>query len=261
MDNGIYYNMPALFNRPSRFSAFMGTQPADPMKIGLEEIEKFKAFLRQAKDYEKSTDKKEINLKFESLKGLFNKQQKLFINADIVKQILMCIDIKNELDLDVVIVGGRESYQMADLLKSNNIPVILETLHDLPTLADDDIHQPFKTPYILQKAGVLFAINDNSGNTRSRNLAYNAGTAVAYGLSKEQGLASVTLNAAKILGIDNITGSIEVGKDANIVISTGDILDMRTNNITQAFIKGRSVELNDKQKQLYERYKYKYNLN
>jgi imidazolonepropionase-like amidohydrolase len=262
MDNGIYYNMPPLFNRPSRFGGFGGTQQTtDPVKQGLEDIEKFKAFLKQARDYEKLGDKKEINLKFESLKGLFTKQQKLYINADIVKQILMCIDIRNELGVDVVIVGGKESYQVANLLKANNIPVILEALHDLPTLADDDIHQPFKTPYILQQAGVLFAINDNYGNTRSRNLAYNAGTAVAYGLTKEQGLAAVTLNAAKILGIDNVTGSIEVGKDANIVISTGDILDMRTNNITHAFIKGRSIELNDKQKQLYERYKFKYNLN
>lgn len=258
MDNGIYYNMPALFNRPSRFS--FQNQAADPVKTGLEDIEKFKSFLRQARDYDKQ-DKKEVNLKFEALSGLFSKKQKLFINADIVKQILMCIDIKKELDLDVVIVGGKESYLVADLLKANNIPVILDALHELPTLADDHIDQPFKTPYLLQQAGVLFSINDNSGQSRSRNLAYNAGTAVAYGLTREQALSAITLNAAKILGIDDLTGSIETGKDANIVISTGDILDMRTNNITHAFIKGRSVVLTDKQKQLYERYKYKYNLN
>jgi imidazolonepropionase-like amidohydrolase len=226
----------------------------------MEEIEDFKSLLKEAKAYHLSADKKETNLRFEALKGLFDKKQKLFIHCDIVRQILMAIDIKNELDLDVVIVGGLESYQVADLLKKNNIPVILNQLLNLPTLADDLIDQPYRTPATLQKAGVLFALNDDDATTRYRNLPYNAGTAAAYGLSKEEALAAITLNAAKILGIDDRTGSIEVGKDANIIVSTGDILDMRTNNITNAFIQGRTIELNDKQKQLYERYKYKYSL-
>ena len=264
MDNGIHYNMPELMARPGggRFGGFGGAPaPAsDPVKTGMEEIEDFKSLLKEAKAYHLSADKKETNLRFEALKGLFDKKQKLFIHCDIVRQILMAIDIKNELDLDVVIVGGLESYQVADLLKKNNIPVILNQLLNLPTLADDLIDQPYRTPATLQKAGVLFALNDDDATTRYRNLPYNAGTAAAYGLSKEEALAAITLNAAKILGIDDRTGSIEVGKDANIVVSTGDILDMRTNNITNAFIQGRTIELNDKQKQLYERYKYKYSL-
>lgn len=263
MDNGIHYEMPGLMARPSRFGGFFGAPagPAsDPLKTGLEEIENFKAYLKEAKAYNLSTDKKETNLRFQALKGLFEKKQKLFIHCDIVRQILMAIDIKNELDLDVVIVGGSESYQVAELLKKNNIPVILNQLLELPTLADDLVDQPYRTPAMLQKAGVLFAINDNDANTRFRNLPYNAGTAAAYGLTKEEALSAITLNAAKILGIDDRTGSIEVGKDANIVVSTGDILDMRTNNVTHAFIQGRNIELNDKQKQLYERYKYKYSL-
>jgi imidazolonepropionase-like amidohydrolase len=262
MDNGIHYAMPPLINRPGRFAAFTGAPAptSDPVKTGIESIENFKAYLKEAKAYNLTSDKKETNLRFEALKGLFEKKQKLFIHCDIVRQILMAIDIKNELDLDVVIVGGGESYQVADLLKKNNVPVILNQLLELPTLADDLVDQPYRTPAILQKAGVLFALNDDDANTRYRNLPYNAGTAAAYGLTKEEALAAITLNAAKILGIDNVTGSIEVGKDANIVISTGDILDMRTNNITHAFIQGRSLDLNDKQKQLYERYKYRYSL-
>jgi len=262
MDNGIHYNMPALINRPSRFAAFFATPtPArDPIKPGLEEIEKFKAFLREAKAYHSSTSKKETNLKFEAVKGLFDKSQKLYIHADIVRQLLLVIDIKKELDLDVVVVGGSESFQIPQMLKDNNIPVILNQLHDMPTLADDVYDQPYKTPYALQQAGVLFAINDNNASNRYRNLPFNAGTAAAYGLTKEQALQAITLNAAKILGIDKTTGSLEPGKDANIVVSTGDILDMKSNNIEHAFIQGRQLELNDKQKQLYERYKYKYDI-
>ena len=128
-------------------------------------------------------------------------------------------------------------------------------------MQDDDVDQPFKTPAILQKAGVLFAINDDSDNARYRNLSFNAGTAVAYGLTKEQALASITLNAAKILGIDHQTGSIEVGKDANLIICDGDLLDMRSSTITDAFIQGRKIDLSNKQTQLYERYMHRYGLN
>jgi imidazolonepropionase-like amidohydrolase len=263
MDNGIHYNMPDLFVRPNPFAAFIGgpQQPqADPIKQGLEEIAQTKAFLKEAKAYSISGDKKETNLKFESVKGLFDKSKKFYIHADIVKQLLMAIDFKKELDIDVVVVGGSESFQVADLLKQNNIPVIVSQMHSLPTLADDAVDQPYKLPAQLQNAGVLFAINDDDGQHRGKNLPFNAGTAVAYGLTKEQALSAITLNAAKILGIADRTGSIETGKDANIVISTGDILDMRSNNITDAFIQGRQLNLTDKHKQLYDRYKYKYGI-
>lgn len=261
-DNGIHYDMPALFNRPNPFAAFFGTgaPQGDPVKQGLEQIAETKAFLKEARAYALSTDKKEPNLKFEALKGLFDKSKKLYIHADIVKQLLMAIDFKKELGIDVVVVGGSESYQVADLLKQHEIPVIVGQMHALPTLADDAVDQPYKLPAQLQKAGVLFAINDEDGQHRGKNLPFNAGTAVAYGLSKEEALSAITLNAARILGIADRTGSIEVGKDANIVISTGDILDMRTNNITHAFIQGRTLNMEDKHKQLYERYKYKYDI-
>jgi imidazolonepropionase-like amidohydrolase len=262
VDNGIHYNMPTLINRPNPFAAFFGTPaPAgDPVKKGLEEIEETKAFLKEAKAYAASTDIKETNLKFEAVKGLFEKKQKLFIHADLVREILIAIDFKKELGLDVVIVGASESYQVAELLKKYEIPVILGQMHSLPTLSDDAVDQPYKTPGQLQKAGVLFAINDEDGQHRGKNLPFNAGTSVAYGLTKEEALTSITLNAAKILGIADRTGSIEAGKDANIVVSTGDILDMRSNNITNAIIQGRMLNLTDKHKELYDKYMYKYNL-
>jgi imidazolonepropionase-like amidohydrolase len=206
------------------------------------------------------TTHKETNLKFESVKGLFDKKQKLFVHGDQVKQMLIAIDFVKEFGFDVVMVGASESFQIADLLKQNNIAVILQEEHALPATEDDDVDQPYKTPYQLQKAGVLFALNDQHDESRYRNLMFNAGTAAAYGLTKEQALQAITLNSAKILGIDDRTGSIEVGKDANIVISDGDILDMRTSIISAAFIQGRQVSLENKQTQLYERYMKKYGL-
>ena len=261
-DNGIHLNLPNLYSRPNPYAAFMGTREpqGDPVKRGLEQIEEIKQFLRAAKAYAAESAHVSKNLKFEAVQGLFSKKQKLYIHCDVVREILAAIDFKTEFGFDIVLVGASESVQVADLLKKNDIPVILSQMHALPTLADDGVDLPYQTPALLQKAGVLFAINDEDGQHRGKNLPFNAGTAVAYGLTKEQALSAITLNAAKILGIADRTGSIEAGKDANIVISEGDILDMRSSNISMVMIGGRIVSLNDKHKQLYDRYIYKYGL-
>jgi imidazolonepropionase-like amidohydrolase len=262
MDNGLHFNMPSLFARPTRggFARGGAAAPEDPIKRALDKIEEVKAFFRAAKAYNAETTHAETNLKYASVQNLFSKKEKLFIHCDLVKEMLVAVDFAKEFGFDVTIVGGSESWQIAPLLKQNNLSVILGPSHALPTTVDDDVDQPYKTPAALQKAGVLFAINDDFEEARFRNLAFNAGTAVTYGLTKEEALSAITLNAAKILGVDSITGSIEVGKDANLVISEGDILDMKTSLISQCFIQGRNVSLNNKQKELFERYKYKYGI-
>lgn len=265
-DGGMHLYMPTLMPRPN-FGRFgggggpnAGTPQTDPVKEGLEKMEQLKSFFKEAKAYLDAAEKKETNLKFESVKNLFTKKQKMYVHANTVKQMLVALDFVKEFGFDMVIVGGSESYQIAPLLKQNNVSVILAQPHSLPTGEDDDVDQPYKTAAALQKAGVLFAISDDDAQTRGRNLAYNAGTAAAYGLTKEQALAAITSSAAKIMGASDKIGSIAVGKDANIIISTGDILDMRTNNVTDAFIGGRKINLDDKQKQLNERYEEKYNI-
>jgi len=270
-DNGIHLTMPSFIQRfgrrgggglppglAGRFGA--GADATDPTKQALEKVEEIKSFFRQAKAYLQETTHKETNLKFEATKGLFSRKQKLFVHADQVKQMLVAIDFEKDFGFDVVIIGASESFQIADLLKANNIAVILNQEHALPATEDDDVDQPYKTPASLQKAGVLFALNDTHDESRYRNLSFNAGTAATYGLTKEQALQAITLNAAKILGVDDRTGSIEVGKDGNIVVADGDILDMKSSNVVYAFIQGRQVSLDNKQKQLYERYKYKYGI-
>jgi imidazolonepropionase-like amidohydrolase len=262
MDAGIHFRMPPLFVRPNPFAAFLGiAAPAgDPIKRSLDQIDQVKATMREAQAYAKQTGVKETNLKMQAMQGLFSRKQKFYIHCDVVKEMLVAIDFVKEFNLDVVIVGGSESWQIADLLKKYNIPVILNQMHSLPTLPDDDVDQPYKTAVLLQKAGVLYAINDEDGQHRGKNLPFNAGTAAAYGLSKEEALSAITLNAAKILGISDRAGSLEAGKDANIVVSEGDILDMRSSVITMAFIQGRQIDLNNKHTQLNERYKQKYSI-
>ncbi|WP_018630906.1 amidohydrolase family protein [Niabella aurantiaca] len=252
-DNGMWLNLPALLKSRR-------TGASDPVKAGMRQIEALKIFLQEAKAYAGAADHKEVNLKFEALRALFAKKQKLYVHADISRQILMAIDLAKTFDIEVVIVGGSDSYLLADLLRQNNIPVILNSIHALPTLEDDDVDQPFKTPALLQKAGVLFALNDDETSSRYRNLSFFAGTAAAYGLPREEALQAITLNAARILGIDDRTGSLEAGKDANVVVSTGDILDMEHSTVTDAYIQGRKIDLNNKHKQLYDRYRHRYQL-
>ena len=261
-DNGIHFRMPSLLTRRGGGRGGFGApQPAgDPIQRAIAQIDEAKAFFREAKAYATNSKPINVNLKYEAVKGLYNKKQKLFIHCNIVKEMLIAIDFVKEFGFDVVIVGGSDSWMIAPMLKENNIAVILEQMHSLPTMMDDDVDQPYKTPFMLQQAGVLFAINDADGSTRFRNLAFNAGTAAAYGLTKEQALSAVTLNTAKILGIADKTGSIEKGKDANLVVSKGDILDMKGNIISRAYIQGREINLTDKHKQLSDRYEYKYGL-
>lgn len=269
VDGGMHLYMPSLMPRPNFGRGGGGGFPGgpnsggaqpDPVKEGLEQIEKLKAFFREAKAYAGSPTRDETNLKYEAVKNLFSKQQKLYVHANTVKQMLVALDFVKEFGFDVVIVGGSESWQIPDLLKQHNVSVILQQMHSLPTTTDDDVDQPYKTAAMLQKAGVTFAISDDDQQTRGRNLPFNAGTAVTYGLTKEEALAAITLNAAKIMGVGDKTGSIEVGKEANIIVSSGDILDMSTSNVTDAFIQGRKINLDDKQKQLDERYEQKYDL-
>ncbi len=259
MDNNIHMNMPSFIRRPGRrFGAFNPENMPDPSKEAYEKIDELKNFFRQAKAYIAESKHTQTNLKFEAVKGLFDGSKHLFIHADQVKQMLAAIDFAKEFGFKVTLVGASDSYQIAGLLNTHNISVILNQEHALPTTEDDDVDQPFKTPGELQKAGVLFALNDAFDEARYRNLMFNAGTAATYGLTKEQALQAITLNSAKILGIDDRTGSIEVGKEANIVVSDGDILDMHSSIIRHAFIQGREVSLENKQTELNRKYLTKY---
>ncbi|ASZ14877.1 amidohydrolase [Chitinophaga sp. MD30] len=258
-DGAMHFYMPKLLPTGNPFFASPVSITSDKVKMAMEKIEKVHSFLKEAQAYNKDEKHTTANLQFEALRKLFDRQQKLFIHCDLVKEILIAIGFAKEFNIDVVIVGGADAWMLAGELKQNNIAVVLAQPHSLPVMQDDDVDQPYKTAAQLQKAGVLFCLS-NEGFWQQRNLPFNAGTAATYGLTKEEALSAITLNAARILGIDNLTGSLEVGKDANIAISSGDILDMRSHHITQAFIQGREINLDNKHKQLYKRYEYKYGL-
>jgi hypothetical protein len=160
-DQGVHFNMPLMLARPRGFG-FGGRnggpngQETDPVKEGLEKVEQIKSFFREAKAYNSATTHEENNLKFSAVKGLFDKSQKLYVHANTVKQMLVALDFVKEFNFDMVIVGGSDSWQIADLLKANNVSVILNQPHSLPTLEDDDVDQPYKHACPFTKSGSEF---------------------------------------------------------------------------------------------------------
>jgi imidazolonepropionase-like amidohydrolase len=130
----------------------------------------------------------------------------------------------------------------------------------LPRFAEDDVDLQYRLPKLLADEGVLFGLQVDQGmpEMNSRNLPFYGGTARKYGLTEEQAVMALTRNVAKILGIDDICGSIERGKDATLFISAGDALDIRTNHLSHAFIQGRSIDVDNRQRELYRKFQTKY---
>jgi len=245
IDEGIFMTLPRMFIRKGK------------NKKWEEQMKSLKKFFDQAKAYSEQKQHTTTNLKFEAMRGLFNKTKSLYIRANYVREIIAAVNVINEYGVKGVIVGGKDSWLLTGLLKANNIAVVLGKTHSLPSRSEVDIDQSFKTPYILQKAGVLYCLS-GGGSWEQRNLMFQAGTAAAYGLTKEEALQAITANTARILGIDNRVGTIEKGKDATLIVSSGDVLDMRSSNIEMAFIRGKQIDLNNKQKELYKKFKAKY---
>ena len=252
MDEGLHINFPSL-------TIYRGAENNDELnnrwKQQLNELEQL---FNDAKSYAVSEKKENKNLKLEAVVPLLSGIRKAYVHVHTAKEILLAIVFIQKYKLNGVLVGAEECYLVANEIAAAKIPVILISTHAMPNRNDDDIQQPYKTPASLQKAGVLFCITHKDWSGNQRNLAFQAGTAAAYGLSKEEALQSITLNAAKILGIDNSVGSLEEGKDATLIICSGDVMDMQQSKVQKAFIGGREVSLYSTQKQLYEKYQNKY---
>lgn len=257
-DDGIHLNWPRKFNRSGWWAEPGGTTKNDKYQERLNSIKKF---LEDAKAYSEIEKYDVPDLRFEAMRGVFSGKQNLYIHSNNVKEMMDAINLCRDLSIPrKVIVGGYDSWMITDMLKENKVSVMLRNLHELPLLPEDDVDLPFKLPKMLKDAGILFCIQ-NEGNqeaSQARNLPFMAGTAAAYGLTQEEALAAITLNVAKIIGIDKMVGSLEMTKNATLFVSEGDALDMRTNNVTLAFINGEMVDLNTVQKDLNKKYLNKY---
>ena len=205
-------------------------------------------------------ERQKSDLRLESMIPFVVEKKKIFIHADEARQIKSAVEWAKKNDLKIIIVGGSDSWRLTDLLVKNNIPVVIDQVEKIPTRRFEPIHLPYKLPFLLKQAGVQFCLNTiigypNDGNIR--NLPNEAMRAAAYGLDKSEALRSITLSTAEILGVDDMIGSLDIGKDATFFISETPPMEMNP-KILMAFIQGKEVDLNNHQKMLYKKYQEKY---
>ncbi|MDX2128316.1 MAG: amidohydrolase family protein [Chloroherpetonaceae bacterium] len=216
-----------------------------------------RAYLK-AKDAESTSGTfHETDVRWEAMRGAIERKIPVHFFADEESQIEAAVAFAEREKLRAVIIGGYDAWKLAPLLNAKKIPVVVTKIHRLPSNRSDAYDALYSLPKKLYDLGVNFCIADNGSGEQERNLPYNAGTAAAYGLPKAEALKAITLSSAKVLGIDDRVGSLEVGKDATLFLSSGDPLEILS-QVEMAFIQGKRVELTSKHTRLYEKYKKRY---
>ncbi len=226
-------------------------------------LEELKAMFRDAESYariqdaynaDKTLPAPVTDVRLEAMTPYIRGQKPVIFTAERERDITAVIKFVEQYKLKAIIIGGQEAWKAADGLKKNNIAVIYTNSFNLPVQDDDPYDSLWEAPSKMAQAGIKFAISTGEDGGNVRDLPYQAGMTAAYGLSKDDALKSVTLYPAQILGIADKYGSIETGKLANIVVTTGDILEPRT-DVKYLFIDGRLIPLTSRQTELFERFK------
>jgi imidazolonepropionase-like amidohydrolase len=220
------------------------------------DLRELRDFFEQARRYQKAKAANDRSfrpdLKMEAMLPVLEGKEPMVVLAARERAIRDAVQLADQQKVRVIIANPRELGKMGPELKARNIPAILGPTLELPLRDDDPYDAAYTLPDQFFKAGVKFAFG-SFDNEFSRNLPYQAATAVAFGLPHEEALKAITLNAAQIWGVADRIGSIEEGKWADLIITDGDPLEART-QVKQVFIKGKNVDLDNKQKRLYEKY-------
>jgi hypothetical protein len=195
----------------------------------------------------------QTDLRYEALLPVLEGSTPMFVTAVKEREIREAIEFADREKIKIILADAYEAYKLIPLIKARKIPIVLGPTHTLPLDADDPDDRSFTIPGELQRAGIKFSIATFSA-TRSRNLPYQAATAVAFGLSQDEAYKAVSLSAAEIFGIGKRLGSIDEGKTADLIVTDGDPLDVRT-HVNMVFIDGKPVDLDTRSKQLFEKYK------
>jgi imidazolonepropionase-like amidohydrolase len=253
--DGLFVTWPAA----AVVESFFFPMPAEEQRKQMQEQRRrLRETFDAARAYDRARDageEHEVDLRWEAMRPLWDGGMSLYVEADDLRQILEAVDFADDYGLRLVLVGGAEAWRAADLLAQRDIAVLLDTVNRLPYRDDDGVDAQYSQPAELAAAGVRFAFAAAGASWATRNLALEgAGLAIQGGLAPEAALRAVTLTPAEILGIADREGSLDVGKDATLVVSTGDITDTLGHRVTHVFIQGRAVDLDNKQRELYRKY-------
>jgi len=247
------------FPRIPRRRAGRETQPQEASSKQIEELKKI---LNEARYYGKRKEAAQKNLllpqpdfdeSLEFLLPVVRGDLPVLISVHADKDIQAAIKFVKEEKLKAIFFGVEQAWQVAEDLKKAEIPVIFSSLYNMPPKWEDGYDGIYRNPVVLHKAGVKFAFSSQSSSL-AKDLPYHASKAAAFGLDRKEALKGVTINPAEIFGVDNLIGSLEKGKIANIVLADGDILEQKT-NIKLVFIDGKEMNLSNKYTELLEKFK------
>ncbi|GAA5216601.1 amidohydrolase family protein [Corallincola platygyrae] len=257
-DLGVHLRWPTI---KLRQGWYVSQDPESQREDYAEDLAKLHKAFADAKRYKYAKEADQLaatDQRWEAMLPVLRGEQPIYIHADDIRDIVQAIAFAQRERLAMILVGGAQADQAINSLLRFNIPVIYTHSVAHPFTEDDGYDSAFSVPLKLQKAGVKYALAfHNEGTWDVRNLPFAAGQAVGFGLTKEQALTAITLTAAEILGVDEELGSLRPGKRASLVIAPGDILDYSGHPIKAMLIDGREVDLNNRQKQLYQKYQQK----
>ncbi len=259
-------NWPDPNARPRRFGGgpppgFPGARAQPAPKTYAEQVQALKDFFAEARAYNDAVtagQQVRTDTRYAAMIPALKREIPVVVAAEGVAQINDAITWAKEENVRLVIRGGRDAIYVAERLKAENIPVILTSTMAAPERNYEGYDGAYNAPAKLYEAGVKFAIAGGAGGLYSYRLPWEAGVAVAFGLPQDEALKAVTINAAEFMGIADKVGSLEVGKQATLLITTGTPLDM-TSNIIQSYIQGREIDMNDIQKHFFNKYMEKIN--
>lgn len=258
-ETGLIIDLPVL---PSKFAPGLDEKKyGERVEMHQKSIAKTEAYLREALHYANlvaAGKNPTTHIRYDAMIPYVTGQKSVFFRAQTYKEILQVLKFAEAFALKPVILGGGEAWKLADTLAEKNIPVVVDSVFDLPfsgyggTDSYERFNAFYENPAKLEAAGVLFAIA-STGTEFAKQLPVHAGFAEAHGLSHDAALKSITLNAAKILGIDNEVGSLESGKVADIIITTGDPTQTSTRTLA-VFLNGKPVELDSLHERSYTKF-------
>ncbi|NIR48093.1 amidohydrolase family protein [candidate division KSB1 bacterium] len=262
---GLYLNWPFMGVREA---PWIEKSKEEQLKERDEQIQKIKGAFAEVRAYMKAKEaeaQKEVpyhdtDLRWEAMIPVLEQKMPVLLHTHGIRQIQAALDWAAEENIKAILLSGQDARFVVDQLKENDTPVIFEGTFNLPRRRWEPYDTPYSAPLKLYEAGVKYCIA-GTGNTfeapHERNLPYHAAMAAAHGLPKDEALKAVTLYPAQILGVADRIGSIEVGKDATLIVTDGDPLEIVT-HVEREFIQGRKIDLSSRHMQLYEKYKTKY---
>jgi len=239
---------------------WMRESPEEQRRKSEEAIRRIYDLFREARAYAalSAVDTSKRDIRYDEFRRVFTDKLPVIVSASSRRQIEAVLNFAREFGVRVILNGATDAPSMLQELKAAGIPVIVQRVHSLPSTNEAAYDEAYTLPSKLAAAGIPFAFSEG-GAWQQRNLPFNAGTAIAFGLSEAEAEKALTLNPATMLGVQADYGSLEVGKRATLFMSAGNALDGLTNKLEAAFIDGRTVDLSNRHVKLTKKYRERYN--